>query len=150
MAEANIMARAAQRSAIKCELEQCRERLSKDEIQKLSKNIQNELTVGVLAAGVGVCTYSSVRAGFRPIWMTEVDEDSSVKVWKELYSGECLSDTFKVDYNSLEVPMYLTLGQPCPDYARSSQHAGQCGKTGWMFLEQMTIILKLLPLTIRL
>ena len=75
MAEANIMARVAQRSVIKCELEQWRERLSKDEIQKLSKNIQNELTVGVLAAGVGVCTYSSVRAGFRPIWMTEVDED---------------------------------------------------------------------------
>jgi site-specific DNA-cytosine methylase len=149
VAEANIMARAAQRSAIKCELEQWRERLSKDEIQKLSKNIQNELTVGVLAAGVGVCTYSSVRAGFRPIWMTEVDEDS-VKVWKELYSGECLGDTFKVDYNSVEVPMYLTSGQPCPDYARSGQHAGQYGKTGWMFIEQVKIILKLLPLAIRL
>ena len=46
--------------------------------------------------------------------------------------------------------MNLASGQPCPDYARSGQHVGQYGKTGWMFIEQVKIILKLLPLEIRL
>ena len=139
----------AQRMAMKTELEQWREQMTKQQIQKLSRDKANEFTVGILAAGIGVCTYSSVRTGFRPIWMTEVDEDA-IRIWKDLYGGKCLGDTFQVDYSEVEVPVYLTSGQPCPNYARSGDHSGRFGSTGWMFMEQVKVILKLMPLAIRL
>ena len=134
---------------MKTELEQWREQMTKQQIQKLSRDKANEFTVGILAAGIGVCTYSSVRTGFRPIWMTEVDEDA-IRIWKDLYGGKCLGDTFQVDYSEVEVPVYLTSGQPCPNYARSGDHSGRFGSTGWMFMEQVKVILKLMPLAIRL
>ena len=49
-----------------------------------------------------------------------------------------------------EVPDYLTSGMPCPNYSRSGNYTGYSGKTGWMYVEQAEMILKLLPKTTRL
>ena len=38
---------------------------------------------------------------------------------------------------------------PCPNYSRSGNHTGYSGKTGWMYVEQTEVILKLLPKAIR-
>ena len=109
----------------------------------------NKITVGILAAGAGVCTYSSVRAGFRPIWCTETNGLAN-KIWTEIYGGECLGDTFGVDWRIVERPWYLKSGQPCPDYARSGSKKGREGRTGWMFVEQVDEIFKIKPVVFRL
>ena len=105
--------------------------------------------VAVLAAGVGVCTYGSVRAGFRPVWCTEICIDAQV-VWSNIYGGQCLGNTFTVDYSKVERVVYLTSGQPCPDYSRSSSHEGEFGQTGWMFVRQVSKILMVRPVVFRL
>jgi hypothetical protein len=48
------------REAMRLELLIWREALTLQDIQKLCKDKNNGMTVAVLAAGVGVCTYSSV------------------------------------------------------------------------------------------
>ena len=137
------------RKAMQMELSLWREALSQEQILKLSNNKQNKITVGILAAGAGVCTYSSVRSGFRPIWCTETSKTAS-EIWKQLYNSECLGDTFDVNWREVERPWYLTSGQPCPDYSRSGSKKGRHGKTGWMFVDQVDEILKIRPICFRL
>ena len=134
---------------MKVELALWRETLSQKQILKLCKNKENKITMGVLAAGAGICTYSSVRSGFRPIWCTETNATCN-KIWKELYDGDCLGDTFGVDWRKAERPWFLTSTQSCPDYSRSGSRKGQGGKTGWMFVDQVDVIFKIRPVCFKL
>lgn len=135
--------------AMQLELQIWREALSLNDIQNKCKNKNNNMTVAVLAAGVGVCTYGSVRAGFRPAWCTEICTDAQA-VWSNIYGGQCLGNTFTVDYSKVERVVYLMSGQPCPDYSRSGSHEGEFGKTGWMFVRQVSKILMVRPVVFRL
>ena len=138
-----------QRQAISLELELWREAISKQQIYSKSNDKSNNRTVAILGAGAGLCTYSAVRAGFRPIYAAEVEEDRN-QILRELYNLQCIGDAFKADYSSLERPMYLTTSMPCIDYSRSGPKLGQYGDTGWMFTEQVNIILSIKATAIRL
>lgn len=107
------------------------------------------MTCGVLSAGAGVCTVASVRAGFRPIWCTEVDEDAAA-VWTNIFGGTCYGNTFEANWETIPWVAYMTSGQPCPDYARCGSRRGRFGKTGWMFVQQVEVILYMQPACIRL
>ena len=139
----------ANRAAIRFELNDWRETISQEAVQELCHKTNNKFTVGVLSSGVGVDTLASVRAGFRPIWCTEIDKDAS-EVWKRIYGGECLGDTFKTDWRTVKRVVYLTSGQPCPDYSRAGLKLGQYGQTGWMFTAQVDVILEIRPVCFRL
>ena len=108
---------------------------------------------------------AAVRAGFQLIWGTEICPDHpeldgmckcgnnlQQRMWQDLTGTECLGNCFTnmEKFSTAEVPDYLTSGMPCPNYSRSGNHTGYSGKTGWMYVEQTKVILKLLPKTIRL
>jgi len=73
-----------------------RNEVSISDIQARCKHVIPGYTVGVWSAGVGVCTIGSVRAGFIPIWSTEVDKNKAL-AWETLFSAPCLGDTFAVN-----------------------------------------------------
>ena len=115
----------------------------------MARNTGNRMTVGVLASGGAICTMAAIRAGWRPIWGTEIDA-AQQKLWEDLTGAKCLGDTFTADYSAEETPVLLTSGQPCPDYTLPGSKDGSKGKTGWMFVKQVEVILAIRPLMFRL
>ena len=77
------------------ELMAWREALSLKDVQQLCGDFNNDFTVAVLNAGAGLCTYSSVRASFRPVWFSEIN-DQQAKIILEFtnHKTERIRDTF--------------------------------------------------------
>ena len=73
-------------------------------------------------------------------------------MWTNLTGTPCLGNIFtdQDKFNATETPDYLTSGFPCPNYSRSGNHTGGEGSTGWMFVQQAAIILRIKPKTNRL
>ena len=128
-----------QRVAMRKELTMWREAVTEKQIRSWSRDEENQMTIAILGAGAGLCTYSAVRAGFRPIWAAEIDETRN-KILKDLYGVRCVGDAFEADYSRLERPRYLTTSMPCTNYSRSGDKTGRYGETGWMFVEQVKLI----------
>jgi site-specific DNA-cytosine methylase len=110
---------------------------------------KNKITVAVLAAGGCIDTITAIKAGYTPIWATEICPIRR-RMWEELTGTTCHGDTFSQDYSKLQRPDYLTSGQPCPDYSRSGSRAGEAGETGWMFTAQTQVIQLTRPKAFRL
>jgi site-specific DNA-cytosine methylase len=119
------------------------------DIKNKARNNQARPTVAVLATGGCIDTIAAIKAGFKPIWATEVCPERR-KMWEDLTGTTCYGDTFKQDYNQMQRPDYLTSGQPCTDYSRSGSCSGDQGETGWMFTAQTQIIQQLQPKAFRL
>ena len=64
------------------------------------------------------------------------------------FLGNSFKDKWKHD--AAETPDYLTTGFLCPNYSRSDDHTGDSGSTGWMFVQQTALILRMKAKTIRL
>ena len=131
------------------ELQIWRDQFSMDDYKNMARNKNNKMTMAALASGGLICTMAAMRAGWRPIWGTEICSKQK-QMWENLTGTSCLGDTFTVDYSVVESPMLLTSGQPCPDYTKPSSQQGGGGTTGWMFVKQTEVILKLMPMAIRL
>ena len=136
------------------------------------KNKNSKFTVAVLGSGGCVDTISAIRAGWSPIWGTEVcpehnwapahcqqfkrtlncESNTQQKIWTYITGTKCLGNTFSdtSKYKKIQRPVNITAGQPCTDYCLGGNQEGAEGQTGWMFVEQMKIILAVLPLTFRL
>jgi site-specific DNA-cytosine methylase len=132
-----------------------------------SDQVSDPFTCAVLCTGGCLCTVSAIRADFKIIWGTEIcpkhktdknncshdcTENRQQRMWMDLTGAPCLGNTFSnpTKYDSLPTPDYLTSGQPCPDYSRSGSKLGANGKTGWMFVQQTDIILRIKPKIFRL
>ena len=133
---------------------------------------QTIFTVGVLNSGGCVDTLSLIRAGWSPVWGTEIcqthqhspaacntiirtsscTDNLQQRMWTDLTGTPCLGNTFSniAKYLQHEKPTMIASCQPCTDYCIGSTQTGVQGETGWMFVEQTNIILLTLPLTFRL
>ena len=160
------------RSEASLELEAWRDHFTVGDAIDCCKNNHSKFTVAVLGSGGCVDTLSAIRAGWSPIWGTEVcpehnwapadchkfqrtakcESNKQQKIWTYLTGTKCLGNTFSdtSKYDRLQRPVNITAGQPCTDYCLGGNQEGAEGQTGWMFVEQMKIILSVLPLTFRL
>ena len=68
-----------------------------------------------------------------------------VLVRLQLLCAPCLGNTFTnlEKYNAVDEPDYMTSGQPCSNYSLSGNKKGEDGETGWMFVQQTKIIIKM-------
>ena len=111
---------------------------------------QEGYSVAVLGSGGLLDTIAAVRAGFIPVWGTEVCPKQQ-RLWCELTSSPNYPDTFKDIPANAYRPFYLKSGQPCPNYtcegSAGVEGCGSSGSTGWMFVEQGSVILNLKPLS---
>ena len=164
-------------SPMAVELMAWREALTLKDVQNLCSDTGNELTVAVLNAGAGLCTYASTRAGFRPLWFSEInDKQAHIVVEMTNHKAKRLKDTFgghkprnykrgvKISELFTEIIVglykhvlscgmwaaYMTTGMPCPDYTRMGSREGRYGKTGWQFVCQAIVIIVMRPLSFRL
>ena len=160
------------RSEASLELEAWRDHFTVGDAIDCCRNNHSKFTVAVLGSGGCVDTLSAIRAGWSPIWGTEVcpehnwapadchkfkrtakcESNKQQKIWTYLTGTKCLGNTFSdtSKYDRLQRPVNITAGQPCTDYCLGGNQEGAEGQTGWMFVEQMKIILSVLPLTFRL
>lgn len=118
-------------------------------IKNKARQTQTNITIAILATGGCIDAIGAIKAGFKPIWATEICPIKQ-SMWQDLTGTTCYGDTFKQDYSQLTRPDYLTSGQPCIDYSRSGSQMGDEGETGWMFTAQTKVILQLQPLAVRL
>lgn len=58
---------------------------------------------------------------------------------------ECYGDAFRLDYSILRRPRVLKTGFPCLDYSGLGHKQGTGGNTGWMYVKQAEIILRISP-----
>ena len=133
------------------ELRDWREAFTINQAKPTARHYEAQFTVAVLSSGGCVDTISAIRAGYKPIWSTEICKHRQ-EMWQDLTGTVCHGDTFNIQPNTLQSPDYLTSGQPCIDYALSGSQTGAEGETGWMFTDQVDIILafKPMPKAIRL
>ena len=162
------------RSAVSEQLEQWRDsftvQMAKDKCR--STGSSTAFTVAVLGSGGCVDTLTAIRAGWTPVWGTEIcpthptspamcshfkrnercQDNSQQKMWVDLTDTPCLGNTFSdtSKYNNIVRPVHISAGQPCTDYCLGRAQEGSDGPTGWMYTEQCHIILSILPLTFRL
>ena len=143
-----------------------REQLSMDEFKTLCHaRDDSKFTCAVLCSGGLICSQAAVRAGFQLIWGTEIcpehpdcdgicncGNNDQQRMWTDLTGTPCLGNSFnnQSKYDAAETPDYLTTGFPCPNYSRSGDHTGDTGSTGWMFVQQVALILRIKAKTIRL
>ena len=112
------------------------------DIKDMARDTQTRPTVAVLATGGCIDTIAAIKAGFKPVWATEICPDRR-RMWEELTGTTCHGDIFNQDYTQTPTPDYLTSGQPCIDYAKSGSCSGDEGETGWMFTAQAQVIRQL-------
>jgi site-specific DNA-cytosine methylase len=160
------------RSEASLKLEAWRDHFTVGDAVERCTNNNSKFTVAVLGSGGCVDTISAIRAGWSPIWGTEVcpehnwapadchkfkrtincDKNKQQKIWTFITKTKCLGNTFSdtSKYTKLQRPVNITAGQPCTDYCLGGGQEGAEGQTGWMFVQQMQIILSVKPLTFRL
>ena len=109
----------------------------------------DQFTQADLCSGGCLDTLAAMRAGFTPIWGSEVDKSQS-RMYENLTGGKCLGDTFGSAVADAVRIHYLKSGQPCPNWARLGNQLGEEGETGWMFVWQTQVILDKLPQCFRL
>ena len=132
------------------ELKAFRDRYSIDSIRKLVNDKRPSYSCAVLAFGGLICSIASVIAGFKQVWGTETCPDKQ-RLWKSLFSDSPIyPDTFTDIPNNVRRVTYMTSGFPCPDYSPRGSNLGSKGETGWMYVRQVDIILRILPVAIRL
>jgi site-specific DNA-cytosine methylase len=126
-------------------LEEWRNNYTIDTAKAEARAVNNsEWTVGILCSGGCLDTIAAMRSGFKPIWSSEVDP-AMARMFKDLTGADCLGDTFGHAMSTATAPRYLKSGQPCSNFSRSGDRLGADGDSGWMFVEQTTVILKLQP-----
>ena len=107
-------------------------------------------SVAVLGSGGMLDTIAAIRAGFIPVWGTETCPKQQ-RWWHKLTSAPNYPDTFKDIPEDAYRPFYLKSGQPCPNYtcegSAGVEGCGASGTTGWMFVEQGSVIMNLKPLS---
>ena len=128
-------------------------------------------TVAVLGSGGLLCTYSAVRAGWSPVWGTEIcathpgnplhcqaisksthcSDNLQQQMWMDFTQTPCYGNTFSkmTSYKDVTRPVYLTAGPPCTFFCIGGHQTGDYSETGWMFADTALIILLILPLVFR-
>ena len=117
---------------------------SQNRARQVNTNDTQDWTVGILCSGGCLDTITAIRTGFRVIWGSEINVEQT-KMFEDLTGAKCLGDTFGSAVASAESVKYLKSGQPCVNYARSGNGKGEEGDTGWMFVKQAEVILKVSP-----
>ena len=105
---------------------------------------QQSMTVGILCSGGCLDTIAAIRAGFLPIWASEIDSNQA-RMFEDLTGGASLGDTFGKKIRAASQVKYIKSGQPCVNYARSGDRSGSKGDTGWMFVHQAKVIIQKNP-----
>ena len=110
----------AKQIKIQNRLEQWRNQFTVQQAKTQNKNNKqsNNFTMGVLCSGGCLDTLAGMRAGFKPIWCTEIDHEQQ-EMFRDLTRGETLGDTFGDRAKTAEDADYWKSGQPCPNYSMS-------------------------------
>jgi site-specific DNA-cytosine methylase len=121
------------------------------QIQTMDNSNDKWYSVAEFATGGCLDAIAAINVGFRHVWGTEIDKAQAL-MWEHLTKSKCLGDTFKIRTAELRGSglKYLKTGMPCPDYSSWGNHTGSKGKTGWMFTEQVPLILEIEPLVVRI
>ena len=119
-----------------------RESFTLTQAKQACRKVTNAYSCSVLCSGGCLDTLAAIRSGFVPIWGTEIDPVMKT-MWSDLTGTKCLGDTFAVDYSQQRRPSCLFSGQPCPDFSLSGGKKGVGGSTGWQYVAQCDVILKL-------
>ena len=127
------------------ELATWREELTIDKAKALCRQSnEDKYSVAILASGGLLDTLAAIRAGLIPIWGSETCTIKQ-KLWKDLVGTECYGEAFRLDYSTLRQPRVLKTGFPCLDYSGLGNKQGTRGETGWMYVRQAELILRISP-----
>jgi site-specific DNA-cytosine methylase len=163
---ANHQSSTASAKDVAKELSRWREQLTLDDFKTLCHARDNsKFTCAVLCSGGLICSQAAVRAGFQLIWGTEIcphhpdcdglcgcGHNDQQRMWTDLTGTPCLGNSFTNEskYDAMETPDYMTSGFPCSNFSRSGDHTGEDGITGWMFVQQARIFIRIQPKTLRM
>ena len=89
--------------------------------------------------------------------LVTLEQINSKRIYSHLYNNGIATSELTIDYHFWsqfaflqDEPDYTTSGQPCPNYSLSGNKKGEDGETGWMFVQQTKIIIKMQPKIFRL
>ena len=151
--------------------EQWRESFNFSDGKLKCHSVSSMFTLAVLGSGGLLCTHSAIRAGWSPIWGTEIcplhsgnplhcqaikrsescADNLQQQMWIDFTNTPCYGNTFSkmTSYKYLAKPMYMTAGPPCTFFCVGGDQLGDDSETGWMFADTALIFLMIMPLVFR-
>ena len=135
-------------------------------------SIHDNFTVAVLQSGGLLCTLGAIRAGWSPVWGTEICPkhvnaptncqhvrgikdciyNLQQRMWHDLTGTTCYGNTFVnvTQYRNLPKPMYVTVSPECTDFCIAGKQVGSDGLTGWQLPDIAIVLLEIEPLMLRI
>ena len=132
----------------------------------------SQFTVVILQSGGLLCTHSAIRAGWCPIWGTEIcpthisapvmcqsieqikdcKDNSQQLMWNKLTGTTCYGNTFSniTQYSKLEHPLYIKVSPECTYYCIGGAQTGSVSLTGWQLPDISMVILEIKPLIVQI
>ena len=132
----------------------------------------SNFTIAILQSGGLLCTLGAIRAGWSPIWGTEICPkhmnsplscqlikstkdciyNLQQRMWCDLTNTKCYGNTFVnvTQYANLTKPMYVTVSPECIDYSVAGKQAGSDGMTGWQLPDVALVLLEIEPMMLRI
>ena len=92
--------------------------------QRRSNKHQPGFSVGVFSSGGCLDTLAAIRAGFTPVWGTEICERKRA-MWRDLTRTRDLGSTWDVNWEDQVVPDMIISGTPCIDFSSSGGCMGE-------------------------
>ena len=165
---AGLHAYATPRTVHSKALEQWRDALTFKQAQEACTFQNSKLTFVVLQSGGLVDTWSAIRAGFLPIWGTEIcpqhtqsplqcseihrsrycRENKQQFFWELLTKTKSLGNAFSGlhKYSEIQRPVLLGTSPKCVDFCLGGSKEGGRGATGCMMVDTARVILLVDPL----
>ena len=96
--------------------------------------IEDAYSVAIAATGGCLDTLAAIKAGFFPIWGSEVniskDNQLMQKMWHDLTATPSLGDAMYIDPAAVRRPVILKTGFPCQDHCPLGSKLGEGGARG--------------------
>jgi site-specific DNA-cytosine methylase len=106
---------------------------------QIANGKQDSYSLGVLASGGMLDTIAAVRAGFHPIWGSEIDTDMKA-MWEDMTNTSSVGDMANVDFENLRRPVVMISGTPCVSYSSLGNRQGGSDPRGALYIKQGYII----------
>ena len=131
---------------VKEELRRFREGFGiEDAKRKCRRSTEDQYSVAIATSGGCLCTLAAIRAGFHPIWGSEIEPRNGA-MFEDLTASPNMGDATQIPTGKVRSPTLLKTSFPCQDYCPLGSQKGNKGKKGGeLFVWQGKWICRLAP-----
>ena len=111
---------------------------------KISNGAKDAYSIASLASGGMLDILAAIRAGFHPIWGSEIDPRMQ-KMWVDLTHSSSLGDMLRIQPEDVRRPVVIISGTPCVSFSSLGHKTGAKDPRGDLYIRQGHLITAIQP-----